>query len=151
MDFFLDYNRFLDLREKDKVWKLLKADNAPLILSFLKNMFQTEREIPYDAIKANLNMLLSEFASSNPDLQLKVSARDYLNTWMESGWIKRLLQNDVVMLTDAAQKAIDFADNLDAKMETMRELLESADYNAEWLGFQRLFESNMRKTVYKDE
>ena len=151
MDFFLDYNRFLDLREKDKVWKLLKADNAPLILSFLKNMFQTEREIPYDAIKANLNMLLSEFASSNPDLQLKVSARDYLNTWMESGWIKRLLQNDVVMLTDAAQKAIDFADNLDAKMETMRELLESADYNAEWLGFQRLFESNMRKTVYKEE
>ena len=112
----LDYNRFLDLREKDKVWKLLKADNAPLILSFLKNMFQTEREIPYDAIKANLNMLLSEFASSNPDLQLKVSARDYLNTWMESGWIKRLLQNDVVMLTDAAQKAIDFADNLDAQI-----------------------------------
>ncbi len=44
--------------------------------------------------------------------------------------------------------ALHFADNLDAKMETMRELLESADYNAEWLGFQRLFESNMRKTTY---
>ncbi|MBR4341820.1 MAG: HD domain-containing protein [Lachnospiraceae bacterium] len=47
--------------------------------------------------------------------------------------------------------ALHFADNLDAKMETMRELLESADYNAEWLGFQRLFESNMRKTVYKED
>jgi len=44
--------------------------------------------------------------------------------------------------------ALHFADNIDAKMETMRELLESADYNAEWLGFQRLFESNMRKTVF---
>ena len=47
--------------------------------------------------------------------------------------------------------ALHFADNLDAKMETMRELLESADYNPEWLGFQRLFESNMRKTVYKED
>ena len=46
--------------------------------------------------------------------------------------------------------ALNFADNLDAKMETMRELLDSADYNAEWLGFQRLFESNMRKTTYKE-
>ena len=44
--------------------------------------------------------------------------------------------------------ALHFADNLDAKMETMRELLESADFNAEWLGFQRLFESNMRKTTF---
>ena len=47
--------------------------------------------------------------------------------------------------------ALHFADNLDAKMETMRELLESADMNAEWLGFQRLFESNMRKTTYKED
>ena len=44
--------------------------------------------------------------------------------------------------------ALHFADNLDAKMETMRELLESADYNAEWLGFQRLFDGNMRKTTF---
>ena len=47
--------------------------------------------------------------------------------------------------------ALHFADNLDAKMETMRELLESAEPNAEWLGFQRLFESNMRKTVFKED
>jgi 3'-5' exoribonuclease len=46
--------------------------------------------------------------------------------------------------------ALNFADNLDAKMETMRELLDSADQNAEWLGFQRLFESNMRKTTFKE-
>lgn len=43
--------------------------------------------------------------------------------------------------------ALHFADNLDAKMETMRELLETADDKAEWLGFQKLFESNMRKTT----
>lgn len=43
--------------------------------------------------------------------------------------------------------ALHFADNLDAKMETFRELLDTADPKAEWLGFQRLFESNMRKTT----
>lgn len=43
--------------------------------------------------------------------------------------------------------ALNFADNLDAKMETFRELLETADPKAEWLGYQKLFESNMRKTT----
>ncbi|MCQ2495865.1 MAG: HD domain-containing protein [Lachnospiraceae bacterium] len=42
--------------------------------------------------------------------------------------------------------ALNFADNVDAKLETMRELLETADDKADWLGYQKLFESNMRKT-----
>lgn len=47
----------------------------------------------------------------------------------------------------AEAMALHFADNLDAKMETMRELFETADDKAEWLGFQKLFESNIRKTT----
>lgn len=42
--------------------------------------------------------------------------------------------------------ALHFADNLDAKMESMRELLNASDDKAEWLGFQRNFESNVRRT-----
>ena len=41
--------------------------------------------------------------------------------------------------------ALNFADNTDAKLETMREILESADGEG-WLGYNRLFESNLRKT-----
>lgn len=41
--------------------------------------------------------------------------------------------------------ALNFADNTDAKMETMTELLEG-NTTEEWLGFNRLFESNIRKT-----
>ncbi len=42
--------------------------------------------------------------------------------------------------------ALSFADNTDAKMETMKEALAAANENSGWLGYNRLFESNIRKT-----
>jgi len=42
--------------------------------------------------------------------------------------------------------ALNFADNTDAKMEIFRELLDAAGTNDGWLGFNRLMESNVRKT-----
>ena len=42
--------------------------------------------------------------------------------------------------------ALAMADNLDAKLESMRELLNTPEADAGWLGYQRLFESNVRKT-----
>ncbi len=41
--------------------------------------------------------------------------------------------------------ALSMADNLDAKLETMTELFAGTDERG-WLGFQKLFESNVRKT-----
>ena len=42
--------------------------------------------------------------------------------------------------------ALNFADNTDAKLQTMTELLNGAGDNSGWLGFNRLLESNVRKT-----
>lgn len=42
--------------------------------------------------------------------------------------------------------ALNFADNTDAKLQTMVELFESNSQNDGWLGYNRLFESNIRKT-----
>lgn len=43
--------------------------------------------------------------------------------------------------------ALNFADNLDAKMETMKELLANVPVgNTEWQGYNRLFESNIRRS-----
>ena len=42
--------------------------------------------------------------------------------------------------------ALNFADNTDAKMETMKEIFRAAGENNEWLGYNRLLESNIRKT-----
>ena len=42
--------------------------------------------------------------------------------------------------------ALNMADNTDAKMETFTELFDNAKEPNEWLGYNRLFESNIRKT-----
>lgn len=44
--------------------------------------------------------------------------------------------------------ALNFADNTDAKLQTMTEFLNGADEKATWLGMNRLFESNIRRTIY---
>ena len=41
--------------------------------------------------------------------------------------------------------ALSQADNLDAKLQSMTELFNGTDDKG-WLGFQRLFDSNVRKT-----
>ena len=43
--------------------------------------------------------------------------------------------------------ALNLADNTDAKMETMTELLNAAGSNNGWLGYNRLMETNIRKTT----
>ena len=42
--------------------------------------------------------------------------------------------------------ALNLADNADARMETLRELFENSDGTSEWLGYSRIFESNIRRT-----
>ena len=43
--------------------------------------------------------------------------------------------------------ALNFADNTDAKMETMIEALRGGGNNMGWLGYSRLLETNVRKTL----
>ncbi|MFR1833038.1 MAG: 3'-5' exoribonuclease YhaM family protein [Lachnospiraceae bacterium] len=45
--------------------------------------------------------------------------------------------------------ALNFADNTDAKMETMLEALNAGGENMGWLGYNKFLESNIRKTTEK--
>lgn len=42
--------------------------------------------------------------------------------------------------------ALSFADNADAKLQTMKEALLAGDEKSEWVGYNRFFESNIRRT-----
>ena len=42
--------------------------------------------------------------------------------------------------------ALNFADNTDAHMQTMMEALKAGGDNQGWLGYNRLLESNIRRT-----
>ena len=45
-------------------------------------------------------------------------------------------------------QALSLADNMDAKLQTFTELLDSrAKEKEEWMGFNKLFDSNLRKTT----
>lgn len=46
----------------------------------------------------------------------------------------------------AEAMALNLADNTDAKMETLTEIFASAGNQKDWLGYNRLFESNLRKS-----
>ena len=41
---------------------------------------------------------------------------------------------------------MNLADNTDAKMQTMTEIFKAAGDNMEWLGFNRILDSNVRRT-----
>ncbi|HHU73136.1 MAG TPA: HD domain-containing protein [Clostridiales bacterium] len=43
--------------------------------------------------------------------------------------------------------ALHFADNTDAKIQTMTELLNAGDPKIEWMGYQRMFESNIMRST----
>jgi 3'-5' exoribonuclease len=44
--------------------------------------------------------------------------------------------------------ALHFADNSDAKLRTFQDVLENGDVQDNWLGWQRIFESNVRRTRF---
>lgn len=46
----------------------------------------------------------------------------------------------------AEAMALNFADNADAKMETMREIFAGAEPGTQWLGFNRIVDSNVRRS-----
>ena len=42
--------------------------------------------------------------------------------------------------------ALNFADCTDAKMQTLTEIFKDKQGSREWLGYNRLFETNLRRT-----
>ena len=48
-------------------------------------------------------------------------------------------------------KALAHADNMDAKVQTFTEIIRENEDKTEWLGFNRMFESNVRLTGEKNE
>ena len=47
--------------------------------------------------------------------------------------------------------ALSLADQMDARMQTMTETLEAADPKLDWVGYNRFFETNIRRTTNMNE
>lgn len=100
--------RYHWLREDRSPWKLLRADNAPLILSFIGDLFESNPEIPMNRARAELEIVLKADPARVGDVV--IAARHYLNEWIDEGYLRE--QNQQLSVTAITQTALQFADSL---------------------------------------
>lgn len=88
----MDLETIEALRERHPAWRLLRADNAPLILSFLGRHFVEDNNgaTTASALAGALDDELYLHNSASPDTPRYPRApTDYLDDWSTSGWLRR--------------------------------------------------------------
>jgi len=103
------FARFARLRATHPAWRLLAADSAPLILSFLADLFAQTSEVAFSRAKVGLDAELMRWKESG--LEVQDSAASYLRQWIAAGWLRE--QDDVLLCTSACDVALRFIKTLD--------------------------------------
>lgn len=101
------YRRLLN---ENQAWKLLRADNAPLIIAFLATLFSEESEVPFSRARISLDTELVRCRELGI-LETETSAGTYLNQWIRFGWLREM--DDMLTKTDASETAFRFCRGLD--------------------------------------
>lgn len=110
----LDYDILSEMRKKHSAWRLLLADSAPLVISFLNNVFivPNTRTISESDLSGRLEDTLYFLRDEHGPELFKRPAADYLKEWAEAdkGWLRRFYPKDSdephYDLTPSAEKAI---------------------------------------------
>jgi hypothetical protein len=155
------------LRGNSPAWRLLRAENAPLVLSFLDQVFVAEnmRSIPatelanrLDDELYSLNERLGEHAFPKP-------AKAYLDDWAapEAGWLRKYYPEGSdephFDVTPAVEKALTWVRGLQARsfvgtesrLNTVFLLLRQMVFGAETDPDERLGELRRRRQELDDE
>jgi Protein of unknown function (DUF3375) len=149
------------LREHDSAWRLLRADNAPLVLGFLHRIFVegNARSVPADELTSQLDDELYALNERFGENTFPKPARDYLNDWArpEFGWLRKYYPpgSDEAHFdaTPAVEKALSWLRSLQARsfvgtesrLNTLFELLHQIVYGAEESPEVRLAELHRRR------
>lgn len=102
----------------EPAWRLLAADNAPVIVALLRNhLFDKERRLPSSIVHERINRDLELLRASGRDLPQ--SAQAYLSQWLAAGFLERSYEpgasEEVYELSAGAIRAIRFAEGLTQK------------------------------------
>ena len=111
------------LRDNSPAWRLLRADHAPLVLSFLHRVFVAEnvRSIPAAELASRLDDVLyalNERAGHNEPKKFPKPAKAYLDDWAapEAGWLRKYYPEGTdephVDATPAVEKALQWIGSL---------------------------------------
>lgn len=157
----MDFDGIESLRKHSPAWRLLRADNAPLILSFLHRVFVADniRSIAESDLISRLDDELYALNERLGEQAFPKTAKAYLDDWAapEAGWLRKYYPagSDEVHFdaTPAVEKALAFLDALEARsfvgtesrLNTVFELLRQMVFGAETDPDARLAELHRRR------
>ncbi|RJQ84205.1 DUF3375 domain-containing protein [Amycolatopsis panacis] len=158
----MDFDELDFLRRNDPAWRLLRADNAPLVLGFLGKVFVDDNVRSISATEL-ISRLDDELYALNERLgagSFPKSAKAYLDDWAApaNSWLRKYYPagSDEVHFdaTPAVEKALTWVDSLrarsfvgtESRLNTIFELLRQMAYGAETDPDVRLAELRRRRS-----
>lgn len=171
-DFIVEHDAIAALRDKHPAWRLLRAGNAALVLSFLGRFFAEENHgatsaaVLASALDDELYVLNAAAAGeATAELRYSRNAHEYLERWAatEAGWLRRFYPfgSDEVHYdaTPAFQKAYDWVVSLrvrpfvgtESRLHTAVQLLAQIVHGTETDPQLRLAELRRRREVIDQE
>ncbi|MGC9386693.1 MAG: DUF3375 family protein, partial [Hydrogenovibrio sp.] len=116
----MDYSHLVKLRQTHPAWRLMRADNAPLIVSFLQQAFidPNRRSVRQSELVLMLDDFLYHLRLSEGEDAFPKSPHHYLEDWAhnDKGWLRKFYPVDsdeaAFDLTPGTEKAIGWLVNL---------------------------------------
>ncbi|MBX9669685.1 MAG: DUF3375 domain-containing protein [Candidatus Obscuribacterales bacterium] len=156
-----DFDSIESLRSKHPAWRLLRADQAPLIIAFLHRVFVKEnvRTVSQADLAERLEDEIFAINDRLGKSEFPKSALSYLNDWCapEKGWLRKFYKKGsdepLYDLTPAAEKAITWIVNLsdrsfigtESRLLTLFDLLRQMAEGSESNPALRIAELQKRK------
>ena len=156
------------LRDNSPAWRLLRADHAPLVLSFLHQVFVTEnvRSIPMAELAGRLDDVLYALNERGGETKkFPKTARAYLNDWAapDAGWLRTYYPEGTdephVDATPAVEKALQWIGSLkerefvgtESRLNTVIDLLRQIVFGTEPDPEQRIAELRRQREELDDQ
>ncbi len=163
----MDYEDVETLRRQSVAWRLLRADHAPLLLSFLARVFIDDnvRSLPFARLVEQLDDELYALNDRLGEGAFPRTAKAYLDDWCgpDAGWLRKYYppgsDEAHVDATPALEKAVAFVRSLpqrsfvgtESRLNTAFELLRQIAYGAETDRDTRLAELLRRRAALDEE
>lgn len=117
----MDYEYIRYLKDHNPSVRLLRLENAPLIMSFLYQHFKSDNNIVLSSIEltTRLSDYLHSLRENYGDDIYPDTAKNYLDKWTTEGFLRKYYTPDsdelVFELTPATEKAIEWIRDMDKK------------------------------------